>query len=111
MHEHSFGPNNLIVGFTILAAFSTVMAWYLTLYIIDTGYGYEANPLSFIIYDQPVLALVRNLALVGVVGYVAYLYSKKTKFAYIPVLLVSFIFFTDYIRDLTNLLLAFRLFG
>ena len=111
MQEHSFGPNNLIIGFTILGAFSTIMAWYLTLYIVNAGYGYEANPFSFMIYDQPMLALVRNLALVGVVGYIAYLYSRKTKFAYVPVLLVTHIFFTDYIRDLTNLLLAFRLFG
>lgn len=111
MHDHRFSPNNLILGLTILAVFSTVMAWYLTLYIIDAGYGYEANPFSFIIYDQPILALTRNLALVGMVGYVGYLYSKRTKFAYVPVLLVTLIFFTDYIRDLTNLLLAFRIFG
>ena len=111
MREHSFGPNNLILGFTILAALSTVMAWYLTLYIVDADYGYEANQFSFIIYDQPILALVRNLALAGIVGYVSYLYSRKTKLAYVPVLLVAYVFFTDYIRDLTNLLLAFRLFG
>lgn len=111
MHQHIFGPNNLIAGFTILAAFSTIMAWYLTLYVIDGGYGYEANPFSFIIYDQPVLALARNLALVGIVGYVAYLYSRKTKFAYVPILLVAYVFFTDYIRDLTNLLLALRIFS
>ncbi len=111
MREHTFHPNNLIVGLTILAGLSTILAWYLTLYIIDAGYGYEANPFSFLIYDQPALALVRNLALVGVVGYVAYLYSKKTKFAYVPILLVAYVFFTDYIRDLTNLLLSFSFFG
>jgi len=111
MYEHRFGPNSLILGLTILAVFSTIMAWYLTLYIIDAGYGYESNPFSFIIYDQPILALARNLALVGIIGYVAYLYSKRTKFAYVPVFLVAYIFFTDYIRDLTNLLLAFRIFG
>jgi len=111
VQEKSFGPNNLILGFTILAALSTIMAWYLTLYIIDSGYGYEANPLSSLVYDQPILALVRNLALAGIVGYVAYLYSKKTKFAYVPVLIVAYVFFTDYIRDLTNLLLGARLFG
>jgi len=111
VQKHGFSPNNLIVGFIVLAAFSTIMAWYLTLYIVGAGYGYEANPLSFIIYDQPVLALARNLAIVGIVGYIAYLYSKRTKLAYVPVLLVAYIFFTDYIRDLTNLLLAFRLFG
>lgn len=111
MREHTFHPNNLIVGLTILAGLSTIMAWYLTLYIIEAGYGYETNPFSFLIYDQPALALARNLALVGAVGYVAYLYSKKTKFAYVPILLVAYVFFTDYIRDLTNLLLSFRLFG
>jgi hypothetical protein len=99
------------MGFTILAGLSTIMAWYLTLYIVDAGYGYEANPFSFMIYDQPFLALARNLALVGIVGYVAYLYRKRTKFAYVPILLVAYIFFTDYIRDLTNLLLSFRIFG
>ena len=111
MREHTFGPNNLITGLTVLAGLSTIMAWYLTLYITDAGYGYEANPFSFIIYDQPALALVRNMALVGAVGYVGYLYSKRTKFAYVPVLLVAYVFFTDYIRDLTNLLLSFRIFG
>ncbi|MFY3739744.1 MAG: hypothetical protein HMLIMOIP_000163 [Candidatus Nitrosomirales archaeon] len=109
--QHTFGPNNLITGLTVLAGLSTILAWYLTVYIIDAGYGYEANPFSFLIYDQPALALLRNLALVGIVGYVAYLYSKKTKFAYIPILLVAFIFFTDYIRDLTNLLLSFSIFA
>ncbi len=111
MSGKSFGPNNLILGFTILAALSTTMAWYLTLFIIDSGYGYEGNPFSFLIYNQPILALVRNLALASIVGYVAYLYSSKTRFAYIPVLIVAYVFFTDYIRDLTNLLLASRLFG
>ncbi len=111
MSKKSFGPNNLILGFTILAGLSTIMAWYLTLYIIDSGYGYEGNPFSFLIYDQPILALVRNLALTGIVGYLAYLYSRKTKFAYVPVLIVAYVFFTDYISDLTNLLLSFRLFG
>lgn len=111
MHDHHFNPNNFIVGFTVLAALSTIMAWYLTLYLIGSDYGYEANPFSFLIYDQPILALMRNLALVGLVGYVAYLYSKRTKFAYVPVMLVAYVFFADYIRDLTNLLLAFRIFS
>ncbi len=111
MNKQNFGLNNMILGFTILAALSTILAWYLTLYIVDAGYGFEGNPFSSIIYDQPILALVRNLALAGIVGYVAYLYSKKTKFAYIPVLIVAYVFFTDYIRDLTNLVLASRLFG
>lgn len=109
--ERTFNPNNWILGLTILAVVSTTMAWYLTLHIIDNGYGYEANPFSLIIHDQPLLALARNLAIVGLVGYVAYLYSKRTKFAYVPVLFVAYIFFGDYIRDLTNLLVALRLFG
>lgn len=111
MHEHTFGPNNLITGLTVLAGISTILAWYLTLYILDAGYGYEANPFSFLIYGHPALALIRNLALVVIVGYVAYLYSKKTKFAYVPILLVAYVFFTDYIRDLTNLLISFSIFG
>lgn len=111
MSKQNFGPNNLIFGFTILAGLSTILAWYMTLYIVDAGYGYEANPFSSIVYDQPILALVRNLALASIVGYVAYLYSRKTKFAYVPVLIVAYVFFTDYIRDLTNLVLASRLFG
>ena len=110
MRGQSFGMNNLIPALMILAALSTVLAWYLTLYIIDAGYGYEANPFSSIIYDQPLLALLRNLIIVALVGYVAYVYSKKTKLAYIPVLLVAHIFFYDYVRDLTNTLLAMRLF-
>ena len=108
MKEHKFNPNIWIAGLTILAVFSAIMSWYLTLHIINNGYGYETNPFSFIIYDQPILALVRNLALVGLIGCVAHLYSKRTKFAYVPVLLVAYIFFGDYIRDLTNLLLALR---
>jgi hypothetical protein len=110
MNGHSFGMNNLIPALTILAAISTGLAWYLTLYIIEGGHGYEANPFSSIIYDQPLLALMRNLILVALVGYVGYMYSKKTKLAYLPVLLVAHIFFYDYIRDLTNALLAMRLF-
>ncbi|MGH9910768.1 MAG: DUF5658 family protein [Nitrososphaerales archaeon] len=110
MHQ-SFGMNNLIPALTILAAVSAVLAWYLTLQIIDGGYGYEANPFSHIIYDQPLLALTRNLALVALVGYVACVYRKKTKLAYLPVLLVAHIFFYDYIRDLTNALVAMRLFN
>ncbi|MEM2760414.1 MAG: DUF5658 family protein [Nitrososphaerales archaeon] len=103
--------NHLIPALTILAAFSTGLAWYLTLYIIEAGYGYESNPFSYIIYEQPLLALARNLALVGIVGFVAYVYSKKTKLAYVPVLIISHVFFYDYVRDLTNLLLATRLFS
>lgn len=110
MHGQSFGMNNLIPALTILAALSTVLAWYLTLYIIGGSYGYEANPFSYIIYDQPLLALFRNLILVALVGYVACVYRKKTMLVYIPVLLVAHIFFYDYIRDLTNALLAMRLF-
>jgi len=110
MQRQNFGMNNLIPAFTILATFSTFFAWYLTLIIIERGYGYEANPLSSIIYDQPLLALARNLVLVGLVGYFAFMYSKKTKLAYIPVLIVAHVFFYDYIRDLTNTLLAMKLF-
>lgn len=111
MKEHAFNPNSWILGLTILAVFSTAMAWYITLHIINNGYGYEANPFSLIIHDHPFLALARNLAVVGIVGYVAHLYSKRTKFAYVPVLFAAYIFFGDYIRDLTNLLLAWHLFG
>lgn len=110
-HGHHFGLNNLILGLIVLAAFSTILAWYLTLYIIEAGYGYEANAFSHIIYEQPLLAIARNLGLVAIVGFVAYIYSKKSKLAYVPILLVSHIFFFDYIRDLTNLLIALQLFG
>lgn len=110
-HGHHFGLNNLILGLIVLAAFSTILAWYLTLYIIDAGYGYEANPFSHIISEQPLLALARNLALVAIVGYVAHIYSSKTKLAFLPVLLIGHIFFLDYIRDLTNALLAMQLFA
>lgn len=111
MLDHKFVTNNLILGLTMLAAFSTIMAWYLTLYIIDAGYGYEANAFSQLIYEQPLLALGRNLALVAIVGYVAHIYSSKTKLAFLPVLLIGHIFFLDYIRDLTNALLAMQLFA
>lgn len=110
MHSH-FEINRLIPALTILAGFSTLMAWYLTLYIIDSGVGYEANPFSYMIYEQPLLALARNLALVAVVGYISYMYSKKTNLAYVPALIVAHVFFYDYIRDLTNTLLALQLFG
>lgn len=111
MRGSHLGMNNLIPALTVLAALSTIMAWYISLYIIEGGYGYEANPFSQIIYTQPLLALARNLVLVAAVAFVAYMYSTKTKLAYLPVLLVAHIFFLDYIRDLTNMLLSVRVFG
>ncbi len=62
------------------------------------------------IYEQPLLVLGRNLALVLVAGLVAYMHRKKTKLAYLPVLLLTHIFFFNYVHDLVNFLLTIRIF-
>jgi hypothetical protein len=100
--------DNLIPGFIALAVFSTLMAWILTLYLINAGLGYEANVFSYIIYSQPFLLIARNLALIAIVGYVSYLLGKKTKLGYIPIVILAAIFFFNFVHDLTNNLIAIR---